>query len=391
MTPECDLFQNLSNVTLQLVTACNLSCEYCFQDACNVSASPGVEDREAIDPEEAARTIIKLFETGRRELSLVFSGGEPLLVPVDWYETFFDRMDRYLRESGKKPDYSIQTNISILSPAIVALFKRQNVHFSVHYDGELDDPGLLSKKRRDNIIALFENGFTVTALVVGTVESLRALPDTIEFFHKYGIRYYRINYVSSQGRGGRVSLIPPDLRAEAEFDAAFRASQHDFSTRDNVVMNKFLFYCNNVLHGRDRGGRPRPQNCRAGVASAYIAVDGFVYPCSFFTQISGPMAETKHLPFALEGASEAAARCEAANPYYDEKCPGCSALPICGEYCALSPVTDVNCMESFCSAQVALRALMDAHRETAELIASRFLEHKRAYPRDIPKSCGTRT
>ncbi len=388
MAPDCGMFKDLGSVTLQLLTACNLSCAYCFQDACNVSALPRDDGRKTMDPDEAARTLIKLFESGKAELSMVFSGGEPLLAPVEWYETFFRTMDRYLQQSGKSLEYSIQTNISVLKPAIIDLFKRHHVHFSVHYDGLLDSPKLLSKQRRDNIVTLFENGFPMTALVVGTVESLQILPSTIEFFHEHGIRFYRINYVSSQGRGHQASLIPAELRAEAEFEAAFLASQYDFATRDNAVMNKFMFYYENVIRGMDPGGRPRPQKCRAGIVSAYIAADGFVYPCSFFTQITGPMATAGDLPSSMESAAEAVRRCEAPNSYYDHKCPQCSALPICGEYCALSPVTDTNCMESFCGAQIALRNLMDSNREITELIAKRYIEHNHAHPQDVPRTCG---
>lgn len=388
---SCDHhFRDLNNVTLQVLTPCNLSCDYCFQDACNVSPSPPGEYRKTIDPAEAARNIIQLLKTARADLSVTFSGGEPLLAPVEWYETFFHDLDRYLQENGKKLEYSVQTNISILKPRIIDLFRRHNVHFSVHYDGMLDDPTLLSKQRRDNIVTLFENGFPITALVVGTVPSLKVLPETIEFFRNHGVRYYRINYVSSQGRGYQASKIPPELRAEAEFKSAFLASQFDFRTRDTVVMNKFLFYYNNVVCGKARSGKPRPQRCRAGVITAYVAADGFVYPCSFFTHITGPMAKAEDLPSSIERAPEALGLIEASNPYYDDRCPRCSALPICGEYCPLSPVTDTNAIESFCNAQVALRELMDSNRELTELIAGRFIEHKRAYPRDVPRSCGGR-
>jgi radical SAM protein with 4Fe4S-binding SPASM domain len=292
-----------------------------------------------------------------------------MLVPVDWYETFFREMDRCLEGSDRKVEYSVQTNISILKPEIIDLFRKHEVHFSVHYDGELDDPKLLSKKRKENIIALRENGLAVTVLVVGTVESLKALPASIEFFNSQGIRFYRVNYVSSQGRGGRVSLIPPELRAEAEFEAAFLASQFDFNTRDNVVMNKFLHYYNNVICGSPYSTAPRPQDCMAGVRSAYVAADGLIYPCSFFPGITGPMVRAKDLPSGnMEEAAAAVAMCKRSNAYYDERCPSCQALPICGEYCPLSPVTDTNFMESFCSAQVTLRRMMDRNRILSELV-----------------------
>ncbi len=392
MTPSLSPFAGLTNVTFQLITTCNLSCDYCFQDACNVSSSPQGGQQRIVNPLDTAGILMNLVRLSREDLIMVFSGGEPMLVPVDWYETFFREMDRCLEGSDRKVEYSVQTNISILKPEIIDLFRKHEVHFSVHYDGELDDPKLLSKKRKENIIALRENGLAVTVLVVGTVESLKALPASIEFFNSQGIRFYRVNYVSSQGRGGRVSLIPPELRAEAEFEAAFLASQFDFNTRDNVVMNKFLHYYNNVICGSPYSTAPRPQDCMAGVRSAYVAADGLIYPCSFFPGITGPMVRAKDLPSGnMEEAAAAVAMCKRSNAYYDERCPSCQALPICGEYCPLSPVTATNFMESFCSAQVTLRRMMDRNRDLSELVAGRFIELKRSYPGDVPRSCGTRT
>lgn len=332
-----------------------------------------------------------MLDLSESPMGMVFSGGEPMLVPTDWYTEFFDIMDRHIRRTGRDLEYSIQTNISILKPEMIELFKKHDVHFSVHYDGELADPKLLSKRRRDNIVTLFENGFRTTVLVVGTVESLKALPDSIQFFHDHGIRFYRINYVSSQGRGLNVSLIPPELRAEAEFQSAFLASQLDFATRDNVVLNKFLFYYNNVICGSEYKKQPRPQQCRAGILSAYVAADGFIYPCSFFPDITGPFARAQDLPAVTENAGRAIGSCEAPQSWYDRNCPGCDALPICGEYCALSPVTDTNFMGSFCSAQKRLFEMMQENSALTELMARRFIEHKETYPRDVPRSCGTRT
>ncbi len=390
MTTITPTFADLNSVTFQLITGCNLSCEYCFQDACNVSATPKGEKEEIVDPLETAETVIKLLQLSNGKLGVVvFSGGEPLLVSVKWYETFFKAVDRYLERTGQALEYSVQTNISILPPAIIDLFKKYNVHFSIHYDGELPDPGLLSAKRRDNIVTLSENGFKISALVVGTVESLRILPSTIKFFNKQGIRFYRVNYVSSEGRGHQASQIPPMLRAESEFESAFLASQFDFNTRETIILNKFHLYHNNVLCNSDYHALPKPQMCRAGLFSAYVAADGYIYPCSFFAGITGPIAKAKDLPAYLDGAAKAIELCETPNSYYNDTCTKCSALPICGEYCALSPVTDTNFMGSFCTSQVTLRALMDKNVEITELIAKRFIEHKLAHPADVPRTCGT--
>ena len=314
-----------------------------------------------------------------------------MLVPVDWYRTFLRTMDAYLQASGKSVEYTIQTNISILKPAIIDLFKKYAVHFSVHYDGLLDDPKLLCRKRRDNIITLRRNGFEVTALVVGTAPSLRVLPETIAFFREQGIRFYRLNFVSSEGRGHQVPMIPAELRAEMEFESAFLASQADFATRETVILNKFHLYYNNVMRGRAFNPVPRPQKCLAGIASAYADAQGLVYPCSFFPQVTGPVAWAKDLPVCLETGAGAIERCAEPNSYYDEACRSCSALPICGEYCALSPVSENHCITSFCASQRALRGLMDRNPELTELIAKRFIAHKQAHPADRPVACGTGT
>jgi DNA repair photolyase len=50
MTPSLSPFAGLTNVTFQLITTCNLSCDYCFQDACNVSSSPQGGNRGSSTP-----------------------------------------------------------------------------------------------------------------------------------------------------------------------------------------------------------------------------------------------------------------------------------------------------------------------------------------------------
>lgn len=388
MMPNAPAFTAIGGVTFQLLTACNLSCEYCFQDACNVSAAPQSGTGPIVDARETAAHAIKFLQLSEQKLGLVISGGEPLLAPVAWYQAFFQVMDDYLRASGKSVEYSIQTNISILKPALIDLFKEHQVHFSVHYDGLLDDPQLLARKRRDNIVTLRENGFAVTALVVGTTPSLRALPETIAFFKEQGIRFYRLNFVSSEGRGHQVSQISPQLRAEMEFESAFQASQADFATRETVILNKFNLYYNHVIRGQASNSALRPQRCLAGIASAYVDVKGLVYPCSFFTHVTGPITTAKDLPACPESGARAIERCTTPNSFYDQACRSCSAQPICGEYCALAPAGDTG---SFCAAQRALRGLMDKNRDLAELIAKRFIAHKEAYPMDRPNACGTRT
>ena len=74
-------------------------------------------------------------------------------------------------------------------------------HFSVHYDGLVDDASLRSKERRGNIERLHAKGCPITAIVVGTPPALDGLSETLELFRRCGVKHYHLNCVSCEGRG----------------------------------------------------------------------------------------------------------------------------------------------------------------------------------------------
>jgi radical SAM protein with 4Fe4S-binding SPASM domain len=324
----------------------------------------------------------------RQRHSIVISGGEPLLLAAAWYRAFFSAMDGGTASSSKDIDYSLQTNMLRWDDGVMSLLKERRVHFSVHYDGLVDDASLRSEERRQNIERLHAEGCSITAIVVGTRPALESFPASLELFERCGVKHYHLNCVSCEGRGAGSPQPDPGKRADAEFESAFFASQSDFATWDPVIINKFVSYARWSSGRKKPPPTPAPQQCGAGTKAVVISSDGMIYPCGFFPQATGPIGNLAGLPVLDPEAAKSISLCERPNRFFEERCPECLALPICGDYCALTPTGDSGFMRSFCESQRRLMARMEEDRRLAAFIAKRFLEYRTACPRERPTTCG---
>jgi radical SAM protein with 4Fe4S-binding SPASM domain len=297
-------------------------------------------------------------------------------------------MDGGTALSSRDIDYYLQTNMLRWDDGVMALLKKRRVHFSVHYDGLINGASLRSEERRKNIERLYAEGFSITAIVVGTPPALERLSVTLELFRRCGVKHYRLNYVSCEGRGAGSPQPDPGRRAEAEFESAFFASQSDFATWDSVIMNKFVNYARWWSGRKKPPPTPAPQRCDAGTKTVLISADGTIYPCGFFPRATGPIGTLADLPALDPEAANAISICARASRFYEKRCPECRALPICGDYCALTPTGDSGVMRSLCEPHRRLMARMDEDPRLVTFIANRFLEYRTARPRERPTTCG---
>ena len=382
------ILSDLAGVTVCPLTACNLRCSYCYQDA-EQTPGPPHPLPDVHDPVRLATGLTSLLSLSkRRHHSIVISGGEPLLLTEAWYRAFFSAMDGGTASPSKDIDYSLQTNMLRWDDGVMSLLKNRRVHFSVHYDGLVDDASLRSEERRENIERLHAEGCSITAIVVGTPPALEGLSATLELFRRCGVKHYHLNCVSCEGRGAGSPQPDPGRRAEAEFESAFFASQSDFATWDPVIMNKFVSYARWSSGRKKAPPTPVPQRCGAGTKTVVISSDGTIYPCGFFPQATGPIGNLAGLPVLDPEAAKSISLCERASPFFAERCPECLALPICGDYCALTPTGDSGFMLSFCESQRRLMTLMEENPRLVTVIVKRFLEYRTACPRERPTTCG---
>jgi uncharacterized protein len=121
----------LSSLVLNVNTGCNLSCTYCYKEDL---AKP--KDGRKMDFATAARSVDLLLEAGaaRQRLNIVFFGGEPL-TNVALIKQVVAYAEEAAARSSKAMDFSMTTNATLLTEALIDYFDEHRFGISVSIDG----------------------------------------------------------------------------------------------------------------------------------------------------------------------------------------------------------------------------------------------------------------
>jgi uncharacterized protein len=127
-----DITIPLKTLILHLTDACNLNCRYCYHSQWNVKS--GGKKVMAIDV--ARRAVDFLFEHAGdlEEVVIVFFGGEPLL-NFKVIPEVVDYAHQKAAEKGKKVNFAITTNGTLLSEDIIDFFDAKNIGITISIDG----------------------------------------------------------------------------------------------------------------------------------------------------------------------------------------------------------------------------------------------------------------
>jgi uncharacterized protein len=97
-------------VVVQPTPFCNINCTYCYLPQRSVTT--------VMEQSTIANLFKKIFASGwtRDGLTVIWHAGEPLVVPISFYEDAFEAIEA-LRPASLKLRHSIQTNGMLITPA----------------------------------------------------------------------------------------------------------------------------------------------------------------------------------------------------------------------------------------------------------------------------------
>ena len=195
-------------LVLQPTPFCNIDCDYCYL--------PGRQSKARMSLATVRHAARRLREDGLLgdALTVVWHAGEPLAMPVAFYEQAIDAIEA---EVGAHCEltHAIQTNATLIDAAWCALFKAHGIRIGVSVDG----PAALHDRHRRTRAGkgtfaqvergmglLRAHGIAFHAIAVVTEATFAQAEAFIDYFERLGIDELGCNFDEAEGMHARSSL-----------------------------------------------------------------------------------------------------------------------------------------------------------------------------------------
>lgn len=270
-----DFFHQIGYVTLKLTSGCNLHCAYC-----NVEALTARTPRMSLERYKRVADLL-LTHSKQSHVGLEFHGGEPLLLPDEWFEEAVAYGRAAAEAHGKEVIFPLVTNGTLLTEERLLRLHRLGIDFCLSVDG----PPAINDRMRGGgaaveraIRLLGKHRISFGVLTVLTRANYRHMGEIMDWFETVGIDNFRVNFLQPQGRGADDSGL---LTGEEMFEGMRQVLDHMDRTGAKIQEAELLTMLHRFLLGRE----PKPQlscwefQCQAG--RIYCAIDhkGTIHAC----------------------------------------------------------------------------------------------------------------
>jgi uncharacterized protein len=199
---------SLELLVLQPTPFCNIDCDYCYL--------PNRDDsrRMSVETIKAAVTMVMEGKLVDRRLSIVWHGGEPLVLPVSYYEEGFAAIHDVVKDRCTI-SHSFQTNGTLIDESWCAFLKSHGVRVGLSIDGpafihDAHRKGRNGKATHDRIMLgaqqLRDHGIEFHVIAVLTSDSLGHAASIFTFFKELGVREIGFNVEELEGGHSSSSL-----------------------------------------------------------------------------------------------------------------------------------------------------------------------------------------
>ena len=326
----------LQTIVLNLTNQCNLSCQYCYEFGEDKIATP--DGKPKFMTWETARTSVDYLFTeaeGRSSVHITFFGGEtlmnfPLLKQVVEYS------QAKALELKVKIDFSLTTNGTLLSPAIIEYLAEQAIGVTVSMDGP---------KEMQDKFRIFSNGRGSYDIVKPKVQSLlathRSRPiaarvtmtsgamDVRKIYQhlKHELGFYEVGFAPVTTSPDRLySIDEPGMDsvlaqfcelADEYLEYALRGEHHGFSNVSDTLSE---------LHQGINKSLP----CGAGLGMVGVGPSGDIAPCHRFVDSDQHVLGNVATGIDREKQNDFLSRGNIDTKY---DCHECWARPLCAGGC----------------------------------------------------------
>jgi uncharacterized protein len=206
----------LSLLVLQPTPFCNIDCSYCYLSNRRSTARMSLET--------LALACQRVFESPRlgRRLEVAWHGGEPLAVPLPWYEDAIALMAER-RPASLELIHRFQSNGVLMNADWARFFARTGARVGLSIDGPADLHDANRRTRRGQgthdkamraVRLLQEHGLPFQVITVLTGPALDDPERLFEFYLANGIKEVGFNIEEIEGANARSSLAVGGVEAK---------------------------------------------------------------------------------------------------------------------------------------------------------------------------------
>ena len=322
----------MRTLILKSLSACNLRCAYC---------SLGSKEHPHRLSEADTLRALRLFAErctaeGEQNATVIFHGGEPMLLPPDQYERCIRAVTAEYPEIRFR--FCMQTNGTLMTPEYLQLFQNYEIHIGVSLDG---DSFVHDGQRTDaaghgtyqtilrNIHALQENGIPTAALMIVTKRALDASLDFLREFDAMRLPL-KINPLLSLGE----AVSRPDLSLQQGDYGRYLARVFEYVAENRLELH--ISPIEELLHAILYGETPCGCQYDPCCSRRFLCVDpqGVLYPCGRFADEYRNPIGTLTSGITAEGETilERLRRRRATE--LPDKCRTCEILQYCNAGCS---------------------------------------------------------
>jgi len=326
----------LQTMVMNLTNQCNLSCQYCYEFGEDKVATPEGKPK-FMDFETARASVGYLFaqSPGRRSVHITFFGGETLMnFPL--LKQVVDYARNKAAEAGRAIDFSLTTNATLLTPAIIEYLSANEIGVTVSMDGDkasqdkfrvfsngrgsydIVEPrvrALIKEHKTRPIVARV----TMTSQAMDVLGTYRHLKNDLGF-HEIGFAPVTTspNRLYSIDNPGLDSVLKQfGVLADEYLVDALRGQHHGFSNVSDTLAE---------LHQGVNKSHP----CGAGLGLVGVGPSGDIAPCHRFVD-----SDAHTLGHVSTGIDKAKQNNFLSRGHIQTKtdCRSCFARPVCAGGC----------------------------------------------------------
>ncbi len=352
------VYKNINEVHIEITNMCNLSCTYCYAETLSPEKH---QPRNLFTNELYRNTISKIVSESKSSfIDIVFHGGEPLLHSAEWFEEACAFATTTAEEHGKKINFSMQSNLTILRDAHIEVFEKYKLNIGVSLDGDKETHNSMRGKfsiTAANIKRLQDLGLFSGIIVVISFHNWNKMPVFFKQLKEMNIRTFHMNIASTVGRGNPMEHLGTEKTFTAFKDCIDSMIEYKGEIIDTRMIKKLSQFLNPPKSTDETFKQLRCDNmfCHAGITMVAVQYDGSVFPCGCAGS-SGNMKNFKldNLQTDVEADPikyfETIKKFHAKKEKYYNECVHCPAKFVCEHGCPAFDHTDPETPENTCLA-----------------------------------------